>query len=101
MTSYSANFKIAAIAAGLVAVGAMPGMAASKKRVPPAPYAHSAPFATGGAYGSWFFSDGSQERLGRTVAGAAPNILATGAGVRCQFRYVVRNGQRIKYEYCD
>jgi len=101
MKKLSASFTIAALAASIVAVGTMPGMAASKKRVQAAPYAHSAPYATGGTYGRWFFYDGSQERLGRTVAGAAPNILATGAGVRCEFRYMMRNGQRIKYEYCE
>ena len=57
--------------------------------------------AQGGFFGGWFYSDGSQQYNSRAVAGAAPNRLATGRGVRCEYRYVVRNGQRIRYRYCE
>lgn len=57
--------------------------------------------AQGGFFGSWFYQDGSQAFNSRAVAGAAPNALATGRGVRCEYRYVVRNGQRIRYQYCE
>jgi hypothetical protein len=93
--------KIMGLAAGLVFAATAPGDAASKKRVRQAAPQGQETVYIGRAYGNWFFSDGSQERLGRTVAGAAPNILATGDGVRCEFRYMIRNGQRLKYEFCE
>lgn len=82
MSKPSSMLKIAALSAAMLAVSTLPGMA-------------------GGFFGEWFFSDGSQQRLSRTLAGAAPNIIATAAGVRCDYRYVVRNGQRVKYEVCE
>jgi hypothetical protein len=94
-------FTIMALAAGLSCAATLPGHAASKKPVKQAAPQSQAPIYIGRAYGNWFFSDGSQQRLGRTVAGAAPNIIATGDGVRCEFRYISRNGQRLKYEYCE
>ena len=103
MTSLRASLTTAAIAAGVIAATTLPGVAAPKKKPAkyPAPAVQTAPRASGGAYGKWFFSDGSQQWLGRTVAGAAPNIIATGAGVRCSFAYRVQNGQRVKYEICE
>lgn len=82
MSKPSSMLKTAALSAAMLAASTLPGMA-------------------GGFFGEWFFSDGSQQRLSRTVAGAAPNIIATAAGVRCDYRYVVRNGQRVKYEVCE
>ena len=82
MSKPSSMLKIATLSAAMLAVTAMPGLA-------------------GGFFGDWFFSDGSQQRLSKTVAGAAPNIIATSNGVRCDYRYVVRNGQRVKYEVCE
>lgn len=56
----------------------------------------------GGAYGGYFYNDGSQARNSRTIAGAAPNSLATfQGGVRCEYRYTYRNGQKQRYEYCN
>jgi hypothetical protein len=92
---------IMALAAGLVLAATAPSDAASRKRVGQAAPQGQETIFIGRAYGNWFFSDGSQQRLGRTVAGAAPNILATGDGVRCEFRYMMRNGQRFKYEFCE
>jgi hypothetical protein len=102
-TRLIAAAAVTILAAGAVAGMTLPGLAASKKAKPVAqPPSQSAPFiGFGGAFGRYFAPDGSQQRLNRTVAGAAPNILATGAGVRCEYRYVVQNGQRIKYEYCN
>ncbi len=57
--------------------------------------------AFGGAFGSYFYSDGSQQRLSRTVAGAAPNARATAAGVRCSYQYFIQNGERVRYEICN
>ncbi len=97
----------AAISATFVATVALcittaPALAASKKAVVAPPPNQAAPFiGFGGSFGRYFPSDGSQKWLGRTVAGAAPNIRATAAGVRCEYRYIVQNGQRIKFEYCD
>ena len=109
MNGLLANLKITAIAAGVIAAATLPGLAASKKKPAkyPAPAVQTAPPVSGGAYGKWFFSDGSQQWLGRTVAGAAPNIIATGAGVRCSFVLpgakrpareirVLRIGQRLR-----
>jgi hypothetical protein len=103
MTSLRSTLKITTIAAGMIAAATLPGLAASKKKPVhnTAPAVQIAPPTSGGAYGKWFFSDGSQKWLGRTVAGAAPNILATGAGVRCSYVYRVQNGQRVRYEVCE
>ena len=57
--------------------------------------------AQGGFFGSWFYRDGSQEFNARAVAGAAPNVLANAGGVRCEYRYIVQNGQRIRYQFCE
>ena len=57
--------------------------------------------AQGGFFGSWWYSDGSQAFNSRAVAGAAPNALATASGVRCEYRYVVQNGQRVRYQVCE
>jgi hypothetical protein len=57
--------------------------------------------AQGGFFGKWFYQDGSQAYNARAVAGAAPNPLATAAGVRCEYRYVNQNGQRVRYEICE
>jgi hypothetical protein len=101
-TKLSAAIAATSIAAIISGVIAAPALAASKKAVVAPPPNQAAPFiGFGGAFGRYFPSDGSQQWLGRTVAGAAPNILATAAGVRCEYRYIVQNGQRIKYEYCD
>jgi len=55
----------------------------------------------GGAFGNFYYSDGSQARNSRTIAGAAPNSLATfQGGVRCEYRYGYVNGQKQRYEYC-
>ncbi|GIL00653.1 MAG: hypothetical protein BroJett030_05520 [Alphaproteobacteria bacterium] len=59
------------------------------------------PAVSGGFFGNWFPADGSQSFNSRAVAGAAPNSLATGRGVRCEYRYVVRNGVRERYEFCQ
>ncbi len=82
MSNPSSMIRMAVLSAALLAATTMPGMA-------------------GGFFGNWYFNDGSQQRVSRTVAGAAPNIIATSRGVRCDYRYVVRNGKRIKYEVCE
>ncbi len=100
MKNLSAGLTMAALASVMIAAAPNPGIAASKKKQVQQPV-QTVPVISGRPYGNWFFSDGSQQWLGRTVAGAAPNIIATGAGVRCEFRYAVSNGQRVKYEYCE
>jgi hypothetical protein len=57
--------------------------------------------AAGGFFGTWFYKDGSQAYNARAVAGAAPNALATARGARCEYRYIVQNGQRVRYEICE
>ena len=49
----------------------------------------------------WGFWDGSQDWISESAVSATPNILAIVAGVTCNFRYVVRNGKRVKQEYCE
>ncbi|MGI9402820.1 MAG: hypothetical protein ACR2O0_16300 [Rhizobiaceae bacterium] len=56
----------------------------------------------GGAFGNYYYSDGSQPRNSRTIAGAAPNSLATfQGGVRCEYRYSYINGRKQRFEYCN
>jgi hypothetical protein len=102
-TRLIAAAAVTILAAGAFAGMTLPGLAAAKNARPVAqPPAQTVPFvAYGGAFGRYFAPDGSQQWLGRTVAGAAPNIIATGAGVRCEYRYIVQNGQRIKFQYCN
>lgn len=98
----SAAIAVTFGAAIISGITAGPALAASKKAAAATPTNQAAPFiGFGGAFGRYFPSDGSQQWLGRTVAGAAPNIRATAAGIRCEYRYIVQNGQRIKYEYCN
>lgn len=82
MVRSAAILKISVIAMAMLAAATVPGLA-------------------GGAFGNWYWSDGSQQRLDKTVAGAAPNIIATGNGVRCDFRYFVQNGKRVRVEVCE
>jgi hypothetical protein len=59
----------------------------------------------GGFFGNWYFSDGSQSRTSRVVAGAAPNSLATARGVRCSYVYTYVNTaqgrQKVRNEVCN
>ena len=99
-----ANSRSAAtlLAVALLTVDVSAVSAASSKTTPPPPKNSSTGFvAYGGAFGRYFGPDGSQQRLNRTVAGAAPNIIATGAGVRCEYRYIVQNGQRLRFQYSN
>jgi hypothetical protein len=99
-----ASFRGAAtlLAVALLTMDVSAGLAASRKTTPPPPQNTVTNIvAYGGAFGRYFVPDGSQQRLNRTVAGAAPNIIATGAGIRCEYRYVVQNGQRLRFQYCN
>ena len=55
----------------------------------------------GGFYGHYYVPDGTQERLSRTIPGAAPTAWATSNGVRCSYMFVVRNGVRERHYICD
>ena len=88
MTSL-AKIAIPASIAAAVMMAATPSFAQGQKFI-------------GGAFGNFFYSDGSQARNSRTIAGAAPNSIATfQGGVRCEYRYIYQNGKKVRYEYCN
>jgi hypothetical protein len=82
MSKPAAILKTTALAMAMLGAATVPGIA-------------------GGAFGNWYWSDGSQQRVGKVVAGAAPNIIATGNGVRCDYRYFVQNGKRVRVQVCE
>lgn len=65
----------------------------------------AAPAAMAGTtdyFGNYYYSDGSQERLSRVIAGAAPNMDATyNGGVRCHFRFIVRPEGKQRIQVCE
>lgn len=53
-------------------------------------------------FGRYFYSDGSQERNSRVIAGAAPNMEATfDRGIRCEYRYIVRPEGKQRIQVCE
>jgi hypothetical protein len=52
-------------------------------------------------FGSWLLGGGPERQVATEVAAIAPNAGVTVNGVRCNYGYVVRGGERIRQEICE
>jgi len=100
MKSVSETIKFAARSVLVVLAATMPGIAASAEGPAPTNTRASTAAFDERDIGSPFW-DGSRQMPGNAQIGATPAILAIMAGVTCNFRYVVRNGKRVKEKYCE
>jgi hypothetical protein len=52
-------------------------------------------------FGSWFLGGDKEKTVVAEVAGIEPNAGVRVNGVRCNYGYVMRGGERIRQEICE